>query len=1048
MESACRSGNKKFVIFLVREFFVEKKTFPLLSGTPKLAEAEAALLHEALKEVGTSTPLWQVKNGDGETLLHWAVMNSENATKDGMVPIIQLLLASGCDPNAHSWTTGITPLLCSQSRAVASELLKSGADVGACDLRGCGVESHLSEGCLEFVKLVKQPMHDVVIGIHGGMGSRALSGTLHSAAGQLVQAAVTPECQLEAELKQGPWWTVTESAPKSLPIGCFPTVTLKVRSGEAVTERKVRLCDLERLSEAVLDRSDMVVVCALSTDGPEVNTADTWDALQAMVRKWLARAPRSSAVLAGLDSRGDSAVVRLLRQYKMKHITAADAVYHARRRSFHAYGEFGVAPLRTNLLRFLEHCLAFHTLRLSGAELGSWDGLCSPGAMLRPVAPLPDATEARSFVKVVVLGPPSSGKTSILEKLAYRKKSLFSPARRATAPVAVECTVGIDEVCLDLSRDVLTSVFDFSGALEYLPTNELFLSRHDTLYVVTVDVSEDISLQQFSHWLQFLNDHPRGPSDSCRLVVALTKIDKFCPHVTKDRKSAAAAAARQREEQFVACLREWPLLDKLPHEFVAVSAKTGENIDRLKEALRTHALALGATAVPPIFRHASDAAEALTAVSSETFFTSVDFKKSLPPNLLLELHGSDARLWNDLLEHLHDTGQIITDVDNFNFVCLRPALMAKAFGLFFAPSSHLEQLIGSRHGARADTVNYLDACARIAALPGLDQPKEKDFVMQLLEQQRFCYSPSAAAAAAASTTAATAAAPAAIAAAAAALAASRTVVFPSLRPTCDSIYTILREVQTRRAKVVRLMCLTWSCTVCQAYGRGPLPTDCCPSCCSRVPLRQGCTNDCPHCSNARGQETLPEHLRILEAGKDGTVFCTGVIPTTGRAARVAFSRSCLCGEKIPRTMQTLVEAINVHSAEHLRSPLALFSRVVTAASGHLAPEYQLYSNAAAFIDAYGNSVTIFLSTPSGEAPAQMANHALQFRIHVRGVVPLLWFETFPQLVALGSRELHCPVCASTPHGPFEPLRVIQDGPTTKLVCAKNHTLPVSGVLNA
>jgi hypothetical protein len=161
---------------------------------------------------------------------------------------------------------------------------------------------------------------------------------------------------------------VSESTPKTLPLGCFPTLTVKVRVGDATVEKKVRLCDLDRLFEGVIDRPDMVLICAFATDGPEVNTPEMWAAEQALVRKWMGKAPRSTAVLAGLDSRGDQVVVRILRQHHMQHISMADAVYQARHHAFHAYGEFSLTPLRSNLLRFLEQCLMFHMLRLSGAD--------------------------------------------------------------------------------------------------------------------------------------------------------------------------------------------------------------------------------------------------------------------------------------------------------------------------------------------------------------------------------------------------------------------------------------------------------------------------------------------------------------------------------------------------------------------------------------------------------------------------------------------------------------------------------------------------------
>ena len=147
---------------------------------------------EGLRNINTSPPVRFIKNKNDDTLLHWIARESEHFGGDNAVTVVSYLVSVECSPNARSLVTGLTPLHYSRTPGVALELIRNGADVGACDLQGCGIESHLKEDVLDAVRGYIGHGEDYILGVIG-IGSKALGGHQNSAAEQFIQTLTLPK---------------------------------------------------------------------------------------------------------------------------------------------------------------------------------------------------------------------------------------------------------------------------------------------------------------------------------------------------------------------------------------------------------------------------------------------------------------------------------------------------------------------------------------------------------------------------------------------------------------------------------------------------------------------------------------------------------------------------------------------------------------------------------------------------------------------------------------------------------------------------------------
>ncbi|MEV5210306.1 COR domain-containing protein [Micromonospora sp. NPDC053740] len=116
------------------------------------------------------------------------------------------------------------------------------------------------------------------------------------------------------------------------------------------------------------------------------------------------------------------------------------------------------------------------------------------------------AAQLESRVRILVLGPPRVGKTSLIERLSQNS---FGSRRRETLGVKISKWLTAD------SSEIL--LWDFGGQ-DYMHAAHRFFMAGGEIFVVAVDVREPTALE---YWLQVV----RSTNRSARILVVLNKVD-------------------------------------------------------------------------------------------------------------------------------------------------------------------------------------------------------------------------------------------------------------------------------------------------------------------------------------------------------------------------------------------------------------------------------------------------------------------------------------------------------------------------------------------
>lgn len=396
---------------------------------------EVGTLIKAIAQLEPTT--LEAKDSAGETILHW-VAESAMFSPEAATEAVRLLLAAGCLPDSRSTSRGATPLMCARSSAAAAVLLESDADDLACDCfgNGCKIKKYASQ----------DKRAPTLFVLTGGAGCSGLPDITLGTAVQFITSVSG----------QAPWWRTSLVAPRTLPVGCFPLVAFKTRSGATL---RARLCDFEFLERPTLSETESSNVILLHVYAPEHGSQMKafWHQVDLCSRAYRAAFPRASSVVAGFGHCGYCPPEQLV-------VHLADVHAESQLRGIHAHGEF---PL-DNPFSLLEICRAFHERRTRTQKEGPFHLAISTTAFLREVRPPLAAEAAFRTVRVVYAGPASSGKTSLLQRLKHKafamKKSLAPP----------EPTICVDHKRMELKRAALV-VSDFSGFPEYSIVQELFL---------------------------------------------------------------------------------------------------------------------------------------------------------------------------------------------------------------------------------------------------------------------------------------------------------------------------------------------------------------------------------------------------------------------------------------------------------------------------------------------------------------------------------------------------------------------------------------------
>ena len=671
LESSAKGRNSVGFEFALRDSVIHQKRFPVLSAVPSLfLEGREEMLFEALKDFEKTTQLATIHNEVGESLLHWAVSSSQCMSEETAMRLVRLLLDAGCDPNEHTTKTGVTPFLLVQNKAVLDELLERDADFGACDLSGCGADSYFTTELLRHLRAVvgAREFHgtaqDFIFGVFGGgMGCRALPGTLHTASEQLIETLVSamdprdnhtvqpfachrtsssgsgssasvPAPAPHDRVHSGAWWTDNESCPQRMPLGCFPMLRVRALGGAGVPTAElpvVRVCDFERLSPAVSLPVGTVVVCAVASDRPEQNQSGFWEAVRASLQRLREKNADLTAVLLHVDSSAEASVTQLLRQRGAKHVPASDALYRAKECGFDAFAELATADVAAGAAMLVERCLALHCRQPQpqpeGPGAGGLRARCAVRVLTPFVAAPPlDEQHGRS-VKVVIVNQEAAriGAQAVVDHVLEQKKHalLRGPLQRAPLQrgarrgaqytssrslFPIRHYVEFKSAALPEHPGVVANIYAFAGTADVAERLllEQVLSPHGTLYVLCVNLSDTAWIDALRDWLEFLEGHPCGPSPACQLLVLCS----FFAHTPPARAvNPPWAYCQACYEQLRAVLREWAAGTKIPVATIQVCDKkldgrrSLQTLDDLNTQISEMAYQLACTAsrVPPFF---------------------------------------------------------------------------------------------------------------------------------------------------------------------------------------------------------------------------------------------------------------------------------------------------------------------------------------------------------------------------------------------------------------------------------------------------------------
>ena len=659
LECSLKGGNTPGFIFLFTDCVQQKKRFPLLKSVPSLLQGENdAMLLQAVEALDNRFDVSAIHNETGDSLLHWIVGSSPYMRESTALKIVRLLLDRGCDPNEHSARTGVTPLLLTQSVALLDELLDRDADFGACDLSGCGVDSYFTTELLEHMRMIteRREFHkssqDYIVGVFGSaMGCRALPGTFYSAPEQVIAAIVTeihkrnsdagaegaPSKRNAADAtSQGPWWSNNDSCPQRMPLGCFPMVRMfngRLQNNMKLeTPRRMscadrstpvlRVCDFDRLSTTVSLPVNTIVMGVISSDTPEQNRIEFWNSLRASLQKVREKNSDVKAIFLCLDSRSESSVTSLLKQKGTKHIPSSDLMFHARLCGFDAYAEIATSNLAENLLALIDNCMALHCKNppCQPAPERSSNAKFTLRKVVPYVVPPPADESHIRPVKVLVVNQQNAriGPQQVIDNIFDTKKHPLLRVQRASALKRHASTksshspikryVEMKRISLPERPTVAVHVYAFSGTFDITERLllEQFMSQQDTLYILCINLSDNNCIDTFRDWLEFLENHPNGPSSSSKLLVLCS----FFSNVPSSRSvNPPWKFCQESYDRVRGALKEWAANTKIPSSIIQVcdkkidGKKSIHSVEDLNSLLSRLAIELSdnITRTPPFF---------------------------------------------------------------------------------------------------------------------------------------------------------------------------------------------------------------------------------------------------------------------------------------------------------------------------------------------------------------------------------------------------------------------------------------------------------------
>ena len=245
-------------------------------------------------------------------------------------------------------------------------------------------------------------------------------------------------------------------------------------------------------------------------------------------------------------------------------------------------------------------------------------------------------------VKMLLLGHQESGKSSLLKNLVKEDinagksyaaskfellKHRMGYGSDADKKVDLEAYVHRAAELKNLVPDCTLKVVDFAGQMECMSAYDIFFSQFNTVYVIAVNAATN-TIAQLRHWLEVLEQSPRGPYIDCALVIVCTMSD------------LVLNGATAKEVEITHEVQRWNISKRMPVRIVMASNKTGDGIKTVSSVISGFAKAIAARKVPKIFREAQKIMEeispeliSVTCTSSQITTVNIFLYKKTPKYL-------------------------------------------------------------------------------------------------------------------------------------------------------------------------------------------------------------------------------------------------------------------------------------------------------------------------------------------------------------------------------------------------------------------------------
>ena len=178
--------------------------------------------------------------------------------------------------------------------------------------------------------------------------------------------------------------------------------------------------------------------------------------------------------------------------------------------------------------------------------------------------PIPPATKTCRRIKILTLGEPRVGKTTLLKRYSEKRfESRYFP------------TIGVDFGVKRIHDSLELHFWDLAGGSEYLPVRDEFYGNADCVLLL-YDCTDRKTFAALPKWIIEADNHGTN-SDNTVFYLCGNKNDRYCVSSSKDEhQQKQMEVSLEKAERFAA-------LHNMKH--FSISSKTGNSVNDLFQAL-------------------------------------------------------------------------------------------------------------------------------------------------------------------------------------------------------------------------------------------------------------------------------------------------------------------------------------------------------------------------------------------------------------------------------------------------------------------------------